>query len=149
MTRPADNVEESRPLDGSTTTKVTRRKSSRRSIPTDRYSAEFKLPEAPRSKRGARSSIAPSLKTLKAVLKESWAQRPEPTAPLRRRSKSRESSGSTRRMAASLEWMQTGRIKNSSSARNSIRTRYRVAEGSSYVQGADESSWKSDHYPCF
>ena len=41
-TRPADNAEESRPLDGSTTTEVTRRKSSRRSIPTDRYSAEFK-----------------------------------------------------------------------------------------------------------
>ena len=36
-TRPADNIEESRPLDGSTTIKKTRRKSSsRRSIPTDR-----------------------------------------------------------------------------------------------------------------
>ena len=43
------------------------------SIPTDRYSAEFKLPENPRSKKGKRSSIAPSLKSLKAALKESWA----------------------------------------------------------------------------
>ena len=102
---------------------------------------EFKLPEAPKSKRGARSSIAPSLKTLKAVLKESWAQRLEPTAPLRRRSKSRESSRSTKTRAASLERMQAGSIKNSSSIRNSTRTRYEVADGSSYVQEADESSW--------
>ena len=85
--------------------------------------------------------IAPSLKTLKAALKESWAQRPEPTAPLRRRSKSRESSGSTRTRAASLERMQTGSIKNSSSIRSSTRTRYEVAGGGSYVQVADESSW--------
>ena len=97
--------------------------------------------ETPRSKRGARSLIAPSLKTLKAALKESWAQRPEPTAPLRRRSKSRESSGSTRTRAASLERMQTGSIKNSSSIRSSTRTRYEVAGGGSYVQVADESSW--------
>ena len=89
-------------------TEATRRRSSRRSIPTDRYSTEFKLPENPRSKRGARSSIAPSLKSLKAALKESWAQRPDSTAPLRRRSKSRESSSSTRTRAASLERMQTG-----------------------------------------
>ena len=102
------NDEEPRPLDGSTTTEDTRRRSSRRSVPTDRYSAEFKLPENPRSKRGARSSIAPSLKSLKAALKESWAQRPDSTAPLRRRSKSRESSSSTRTRAASLERMQTG-----------------------------------------
>ena len=39
--------EEPRPLDGSTTTEDTRRRSSRRSIPTDRYSAEFKLPANP------------------------------------------------------------------------------------------------------
>ena len=132
-TRPVDNVEESRRLYGSSTTEVIGRRSSRRSIPKDRYSVVFKLPEAPKSKRGAKSSMAPSLKTLKAVLKESWAQRPEPTAPLRRRSKSRKSSGSTRTRAASLERMQTGSIKNSSSARNSIKTRYKVADGSSYV----------------
>ena len=42
------NDEELRPLVGSTTTEDTRRRSSRRSIPTDRYSAEFKLPENPR-----------------------------------------------------------------------------------------------------
>jgi len=60
---------------------------------------------------------------------------------LRRRSKSRESAGSTRTRAASLERMQTGSIKNSSCIRNSIRTRYEVAGGGSYVQEADESSW--------
>jgi len=60
---------------------------------------------------------------------------------LRRRSRSRESSSSTRTRAASLERMQTGSIKNSSSARSSIRTKYKVANESSYVQGADESSW--------
>ena len=64
-------------------TQGTRRRFSKVSIPTDR----FKMPDAPRSKRGAKSSIAASLRTLKAVLKESWAQRPEPTAPLRRRNK--------------------------------------------------------------
>jgi len=133
--------EESRPLDDSTTTEDTRRRSSRRSIPTDRYSAEFKVPENPKSKRGARSSIAPSLKSLKASLKESWAQRPDSTAPLRRRSKSRESSSSTRTRAASLERVQTGSIKNIGSIRSSVRTRYKVANQSSYVQGADESSW--------
>ena len=37
--------------------------------------------------------------------------------------------------------MQAGSIKNSSSIRNSTRTRYEVADGSSYVQEADESSW--------
>ena len=42
------NDEEPRPLDGSTTTEDTRRRSSRKSVPTDRYSAEFKLPENPR-----------------------------------------------------------------------------------------------------
>ena len=152
-TRPGDDMEISRPLDGSTTTEVTRRRSSGRSIPTDRYSEEFKLPEAPKSKRGARSS----LKSLKAVLKESWAHRPEPTAPLRgrsksressteptaplrRRSKSRESSTSTKTRAASLERIQTGSIKNSSGIRNSTRTRYEVAGGGSYVQEADERS---------
>ena len=137
----AASDEEPRPLNGSITTEDTRRRSSRKPIPTDRYSVEFKLPENPRSKRGARSLIAPSLKTLKAALKESWAQRPEPTAPLRRRSKSRESSGSTRTRAASLERMQTGSIKNSSSIRSSTRTRYEVAGGGSYVQEADDSSW--------
>ena len=92
------------------------------------------------------------------MLKESWAHRPEPTAPLRgrrksressteptaplrRRSKSRESSTSTKTRAASLERIQTGSIKNSSSIRNSTRTRYEVAGGGSYVQEADESSW--------
>ena len=97
------NNEVLRPLDGSTTADNTRRRSSRISIPTDRYCAEFKLPENPRSKRGARSTVAPSLKSLKAALKESWAQRPDNTAPLRRRSKLRESSSSTRTRAASLE----------------------------------------------
>jgi len=128
-------------LDGSTTPDTTRRRSSRRSIPTERYSAEFKQPEKPKSKRGAKSSIAPSLKSLKAALKESWAQRPDSTAPLRRRSRSRESSDSTRTRAASLERMQTGSIKNSGSIRSSVRTKYRVANQSSYVQGAEESSW--------
>ena len=37
--------------------------------------------------------------------------------------------------------MQTGSIKNSGSTRSSIRTKYRVANQSIYVQGADESSW--------
>ena len=135
------NDEEPRPLDGSTTTEDTRRRSSRRSIPTDRYSEEFKLPANPRSKKGTRSSIAPSLKSLKGALKESWAQRPDSTAPLRRRSRSRESSNSIRTRAASLERVQTGSIKSSGSIRSSVRTRYKVADQSSYVQGADESSW--------
>ena len=74
------------------------------------------------------------------MLNESWAQRPEPTAPLSRRSKSRERSRSTKTRAASLERMQTGSIKNKSSIMNSTRTRYEVADGSSYVQEADESS---------
>ena len=144
-TRATENVEELRlepwPLDGSTATKVTRRKSSRVSIPTDRYSAEFKMPGAPRSRRGAKSSIAPSLKTLKAVLKESWAQMPEPTAPLRKRSKSRESERSTKTRAASLERVQTGSIKSSSSFKSSVRPRYEVAEGGRNEQEAEESSW--------
>ena len=144
VARSAENVEELRlepwPLDGSTATEVTRRKSSRVSIPTDRYSAEFKRPGAPRSRRGAKSSIAPSLKTLKAVLKESWAQRPEPTAPLRRRSKSRESVRSTKTRAVSLERVQTGSIKCSSSFKTSVRTRYEVAEGGRNEQEAEESS---------
>ena len=59
VARAAENVEELRlepwPLDGSTATEVTRRKSSRVSIPTDRYSAEFKRPGAPRSRRGAKA----------------------------------------------------------------------------------------------
>ena len=135
------NDEEPRPLDGSTTTEDTRRRSSRKSVPTDRYSAEFKLPENPRSRRGTKSSIASSLKSLKAALKESWAQRPDSTALLRRRSKSRESSSSTRTRAASLERVQTGSIKSSSSLRSSVRPRYRVANQSNYVQGAEESSW--------
>ena len=139
--RSKDDEEGVRLLDGSTTTDTTRRRSSRRSIPTERYSAEFKLPEKPKSKRGAKSSIAPSLKSLKAALKESWAQRPDSTAPLRRRSRSRDSSDSTRTRAASLERMQTGSIKNSGSIRSSVRTKYRVANQSSYVQGAEESSW--------
>ena len=37
--------------------------------------------------------------------------------------------------------MQTGSFKNSGSIRSSVRTRYKVANQSSYVQGADESSW--------
>ena len=37
--------------------------------------------------------------------------------------------------------MQTGSIKSRSSIRSSVRTRYEVANQSSYVQGADESSW--------
>ena len=135
------NGEVLRPLDGSTTTDNTRRRSSRISVPTDRCCAEFKLPENPKSKRGARSSAAPSLKSLKAALKESWAQRPDTTAPLRKRSKSRESASSTRTRAASLERVQTGSIKNSGSLRSSVRTRYKVANQSSYVQGADDSSW--------
>jgi len=137
--RPADNAEELRPLDGSTPTEAIRRRSGRVSIPTDR----FKMPDAPRSKRGAKSSIAPSLKSLKAALKESWAQRPDSTAPLRRRSRSRESSGSTRTRAASLERVQTGSIKNSSSARSSVRSRYEVAGGNSFVQKAEDSSWSN------
>ena len=107
------NDEVLRPLDGSTTTDNTRRRSSRISVPTDRYCAEFQLPENPKSKRGARSSAA----------------------PLRKRSKSRESASSTRTRAASLERVQTGSIKSS------VRTRYKVANQSSYVQGADDSSW--------
>ena len=103
------------PLDDSTATGITRRKSSRVSIPTDRYSAEFKMPSAPKSRRGAKLLIAPSLKTLMAVLKESWAQRPEPTAPLRRRCPERVWV-STRTRAASLERMQTG--SSSSSVRS-------------------------------
>ena len=47
-------------LDGST---IIRRKSSRISVPTERYSADLKV-TAPKSRRGARS-IAPTLKTLK------------------------------------------------------------------------------------
>ena len=133
--------EEPRLLDGSATTEDTRRRSSRRSIPTDGYSAEFKLPANPGSKKGTRSSIAPSLKSLKAALKESWAQRPDSTAPLRRRSRSRKSSNSTRTIAVSLERVQTGSIKSRGSIRSSVRTRYKVADQSSYVQGADESSW--------
>ena len=129
--------EEPRLLDGSATTEDTRRRSSRRSIPTDRYSAEFKLPANPGSKKGTRSSIAPSLKSLKAALKESWAQRPDSTAPLRRRSRSRESSNSTRTIAVSLERVQTGSIKSRGSIRSSVRTRYKVGDQSSYVQGAD------------
>ena len=132
---------EPRPLDGSTTTEDTRRRSSRISIPTDRYSAEFKLPANPRSKKGTKTALAPSLKSLKAALKESWAQRPDSTAPLRRRSRSRESSNSTRTRAASLERVQTGSIKSRSSIRSSVRTRYEVANQGSYVQGAEESSW--------
>ena len=92
------------------------------------------MPGAPRSRREAKSSIAPSLKTFKAVLKESWAQRPEPTAPLRRRSKSRKSAGSTKTRAASLKRMQTESIKSSSSAKSSVRTKYKVADGSRYVR---------------
>ena len=105
--RPTIYEEEPRPLDGSTTTEDTRRRSSRISVPTDRYVAEFKRPESIKSKRGAKSSIA---KSLKAALKESWAQRPDSTAPLRRRSRSRESSSSTRTRVASLERVQTGSI---------------------------------------
>ena len=37
--------------------------------------------------------------------------------------------------------MQTGSIKRRGSIRSSVRTRYKVADQSSYVQGADESSW--------
>ena len=105
------NEEILRPLHGSTTSDNARRRSSRISVPTDRYCAEFKLPENPRSRKGARSSVTPSLKSLKAALKESWAQRPDTTAPLRRRSKSRESASSTRTRAASLERVQTGSKK--------------------------------------
>lgn len=86
-------------------------------------------------------SIAPTLKTLKAVLKEGWAQRPDTTAPLRRRSTSRESTGSTRTRAATLERIQTGSIKSSSSARSSIRSRYKVVESVRNEQEAEESSW--------
>ena len=89
-----------RSSDGSSTTEETRRRSNRISVPTDRYVAEFKRPESIKSKRATKSSIA---KSLKAALKESWAQRPDSTAPLRRRSRSRESSNSTRTRAASLE----------------------------------------------
>lgn len=52
-------------LDGST---VIRRKSSRISVPPERYSADLKV-TTPKSRMGARS-IAPTLKTMKAVLKE-------------------------------------------------------------------------------
>ena len=138
ITESKDDEEDNRPLDGSTTTDTTRRRSSRKSILPERYSAEFKLPKKPKSKR---SSIAPSLKSLKTALKESWAQRPDTTAPLRRRSRSRESSDSTRTRAASLERIQTGSIEKSGSIRSSVRTRYKVVNQSSYVQGAEESSW--------
>ena len=135
------NVGVLRPLDGSTATDDTRRKSSRISVPTDRYCAEFKLPKNPRSRKIARSSVKPSLKSLKAALKESWAQRPHTTAPLRRRSRSRESARSTRTRAASLERVQTGSIKTSSSLKSSFRTKYEVANQGSFVRGADDSSW--------
>ena len=78
--------------------------------------------------------------TLKAVLKESWAQRPEPTAPLRRRSKSRVSVRSSKTRAAALERVQTGSIKSSSSFKSRVRTRYEVAEGGRNEQEAEESS---------
>ena len=136
---PAEEVAP-RSLDGSSTTEETRRRSSRVSVPIDRYEAEFKKPG--RIKKASKSSLA---KSLKEALKESWAQRPDTTAPLRRRSRSRESSNSTRTRAASLERVQTGSILSRSSVRNSvrssIRTRYEVANQGSYVQGAEESSW--------
>ena len=92
------------------------------SIPMDRFdSSEFKI-LAPKSRRGARS-IATNLKTLKSVIKETWAQRPETVAPLRKRSVSRESTGSTRTRAASLEKLQTGSIKS----RTNLRSRHEVA----------------------
>ena len=124
-------------LDGSKASEDTRRRSSRVSVPTDRYCAEFKLPKNPRSRKTAKSTVAPSLKSLKAALKESWAQRPDTTAPLRRRSKSRESASSTRTRAASLERVQTGSIETNSSLRSSVSTRYKVANV------ADDSSWSS------
>ena len=133
---PTTYEEETRPLDGSTTTEDTRRRSSRLSIPVDRYQAVFKKPE--RIKKASKSSLA---RSLKEALKESWAQRPDSTAPLRRRSRSRESSHSTRTRAASLERVQTGSIISKSSLRSSVRTRYEVANQGSYVQGAEESSW--------
>ena len=135
------NDEILRLLNGSTATNDTRRKSSRISIPTDRYCAEFKLPKNHRSRKISRSSVTPSLKSLKAALKESWAQRPDTTAPLRRRSKSRESASSTRTRAASLERGQTGSIKTSSSLKSSVKTKYEVANQGSFVRGADNSSW--------
>ena len=106
-------------LDGSKASEDTRRRSSRVSVPTDRYCAEFKLPKNPRSRKTAKSTVAPSLKSLKVALKESWAQRPDTTAPLRRRSRSRESASSTRTRAASLERVQTGSIETNSSSRSS------------------------------
>jgi hypothetical protein len=133
---PKQNVETAE-SDGSSTTEQTRRRSSRVSVPVDRYAADvFKKPE--RIKKSSKSSLA---KSLKEALKESWAQRPDSTAPLRRRSRSRESSNSTRTRAASLERVQTGSILSRSSVRNSVRTRYEVANQGSYVQGAEESSW--------
>ena len=137
-TESRNEEEDNRPLEGSTTSVTTERRSSRVSIPPERYSAEFKRPEKPKSKK---SSITLSLKSLKTALKESWAQRPDTTAPLRRRSRSRESADSTRTRAASLERIQTGSIERRGSIRSSVRTRYRVANQSSYVQGAEESSW--------
>ena len=108
-----------RSSEGSSTTEETRRRSSRVSVPVDRYVADmFKKPE--RIKKSSKSSLA---KSLKEALKESWAQRPDSTAPLRRRSRSRESSNSTRTRAASLERVQTGSILSRSSVRNSVRTR--------------------------
>ena len=136
-TYPSANEEELGLLDGSSASESTRRRSSRVSIPTDRYCAEFKLPKNSRSRKIVKSAVAPSLKSFKAALKESWAQRPDTTAPLRRRSRSRESACSTRTRAASLERVQTGSIKTSSNLKSSVSTRDKVANV------ADDSSWGS------
>ena len=65
---PSANDEELGLLDGSKASEDTRRRSSRVSIPTDRYCAEFKLPKNPRSRKIAKSTVAPSLKSLKVAL---------------------------------------------------------------------------------
>ena len=84
-----------------------------------------------------KTAVTPSLKSFKAALKESWAQRPDTTAPLRRRSRSRGSTCSTRTRAASLERMQTGSIINSSNLKSNVSSRKEVANV------ADDSSWGS------
>ena len=81
------------------------------------------IPKNPRSRNVARS-IAPTLKSLKTVIMESWSQRPEPAGLLRRRSTSRESTASTRTRAASLEKLQTRSIKS----RTSIVGKYQVEQ---------------------
>ena len=47
---------------------------------------------------------------------------------------------STKTRAASLERVQTGSIKSSSSFKSRVRTRYEVAEGGRNEQEAEESS---------